>query len=885
MRTTVGAPLVLALLLCLVAVGLAGRERASSFSSKSKVGALPRLVRRGSEADSGKKAAFGTCCTPAQALQKPKVKISVEILDGSALSSFGKPTSVPGPQLSQGRLSSVRFYNDFNIFELEGDCGGDAAGLTAIREEVARFNSDGSDRKECRQALPAGFYEISGRCENNVFIISECVVPEARKPAQQLIPKSCSACGAADPGRHLANAESVLYIQLTSEGREEAPKSAAEGLTRVYSVKVRHVFKGPCLRQSDAAIELRQIVHRHRKCDRVLKMAKQATAETDVSEDEETRGLPSSGHYLIVVKIRKAAGSTKKVLYLDPCAMVRSDKGLLLLGDVASLHVKLKNGAADSVAKSCSKFYDNYLKKSPSCQRITSLEKLMKKSELPKEINRKTLKDGIITMPSPLTGRATKCYLKLEAEMQEKEGDVCRNAMIPNAGCKLGGKDTLLRAARATLSYAIAELAGSRTLAPTWMVHDKQKLVGHCVELVDPVYYRQGLRTVTSKIIAATKSGNVYKTLSGGGKTIQIDQEKDEVYDLPPNLAPNCINPGRFSRKCSPLAIVFKNLKVVLPCEKIRSAFLNRAKERHTYSDNEEDNYEFLNPTRAAIPAEVKNRPLLFSRTLGLKTGRLLAPNQKFGNPPEGKYEVDEEACYQLPNGGVSAVTFEPMDSSTPLFEVSLSKAAADTPPFSDCKSQARIMSSLLELQLLDAISGQCDRHAGNFFVANEPLSGLAPVVSIDHDMSLGSLILQSPNWNGGGACKLKPLPKYVTRSVYEKVRGLSAAKVLEAARAFGTLASQREKSSNGDLSVDVSVTNALGVRLGRVHSHLDRLLEENRVVSEREIVARMASQQGAGGLSRTLFQDWIDIKNSNECLRTLECPNAPLAPYVICEQ
>lgn len=64
----------------------------------------------------------------------------------------------------------------------------------------------------------------------------------------------------------------------------------------------------------------------------------------------------------------------------------------------------------------------------------------------------------------------------------------------------------------------------------------------------------------------------------------------------------------------------------------------------------------------------------------------------------------------------------------------SLGDTATSTPT----PALGRIAADLIELQLLDYICGQCDRHPGNYFSRRIPVSDRPNIFGIDLDLSFG---------------------------------------------------------------------------------------------------------------------------------------------------
>ena len=73
-----------------------------------------------------------------------------------------------------------------------------------------------------------------------------------------------------------------------------------------------------------------------------------------------------------------------------------------------------------------------------------------------------------------------------------------------------------------------------------------------------------------------------------------------------------------------------------------------------------------------------------------------------------------------------------------------------------------KLQSGLNKLQILDAICGQLDRHAGNYFVETDPQGNVIGVTGIDLDMAFGEDMLTPDSREAAIAHNYKGMPEYV---------------------------------------------------------------------------------------------------------------------------
>lgn len=142
-----------------------------------------------------------------------------------------------------------------------------------------------------------------------------------------------------------------------------------------------------------------------------------------------------------------------------------------------------------------------------------------------------------------------------------------------------------------------------------------------------------------------------------------------------------------------------------------------------------------------------------------------------------------------------------------------------------------QIWPSLIELQLLDALTGQIDRHAGNWFVCE--VDKTMKVVGFDHDFCLGDQI-KTPNDASQSSVLSNDILKTGLRTPV--FHGVLMPPVIDTA-----MADAIEKLSPYDLrrmigrKLTESERDAAGARLTALKAHVTALRKSGRVIDPKE--------------------------------------------------
>ncbi|MGJ0508585.1 MAG: hypothetical protein ACR652_15965 [Methylocystis sp.] len=142
-----------------------------------------------------------------------------------------------------------------------------------------------------------------------------------------------------------------------------------------------------------------------------------------------------------------------------------------------------------------------------------------------------------------------------------------------------------------------------------------------------------------------------------------------------------------------------------------------------------------------------------------------------------------------------------------------------------------QIWPSLIELQLLDALTGQIDRHAGNWFVCE--VDKIKKVVGFDHDFCLGDQIKTPNDASQSGALSNDILKTGVRTPVFH---GVLMPPVIDT-----DMAEAIEKLSPDELrkiigrKLTESERDAAGTRLTALKAHVTALRKGGRVVDPKE--------------------------------------------------
>lgn len=136
-----------------------------------------------------------------------------------------------------------------------------------------------------------------------------------------------------------------------------------------------------------------------------------------------------------------------------------------------------------------------------------------------------------------------------------------------------------------------------------------------------------------------------------------------------------------------------------------------------------------------------------------------------------------------------------------------------------------QVMSDMYELQLLDAISGQCDRHFGNFFVRyKRKENAKKALLGIDLDMAWGLLDDPWRNNNNIGTgwrsrCKLYAPPSMISDVTYNRITRIDSEVLSGLFSLYPALATEE-------------LLLAANKRLVKVIEHIEHLKTQGRVMS-----------------------------------------------------
>ena len=397
-------------------------------------------------------------------------------------------------------------------------------------------------------------------------------------------------------------------------------------------------------------------------------------------------------------------------------------------------------------------------------------------------------KDGVKTIGNK------KCYFKAERHIETKEGGLCTLTGMPEEACNrktAAGAKQLMRAARSTLSYAMARYAGSTTTSRTFMVHSsKGQLLGSCMALADPQAYRQAMEFKDVKVIPVKRlmsAGNTpenperFGWMPDSSKIIEFNAETDVKIEVQPCPAQVATSRLGFSVKCKNYWVIFKNLRKYLDCQTMREAMLDHFKRIVEFD-------EMLSPfDPATMSRACKNKGYFCAREIGIK-----AQSEFF----RGQVELMSANDCLFRN--IDNYSPEIREPGQKIFGASFS--VIQFPKFTwftDCASIAVILEHTIELDILDLIARQVDRHGGNMFYSLNPVKSAAPLQAIDLDMSWGV----RPSLTGG---KLKLFPPMVTTTTYHRIKKITPLALMNLFKNVPDLMKQRSASEHRKKATDI---------------------------------------------------------------------------------
>lgn len=141
--------------------------------------------------------------------------------------------------------------------------------------------------------------------------------------------------------------------------------------------------------------------------------------------------------------------------------------------------------------------------------------------------------------------------------------------------------------------------------------------------------------------------------------------------------------------------------------------------------------------------------------------------------------------------------------------------------------SNPKIWPGLMQLQLLDALTGQIDRHAGNWFICN--VDGALKIVGIDHDLCFGAQIRHPDDAGQGSVLSNNPMRTGVRGPVFHGVQMPPVVDV-SMASAIETLSDARLAEIIGDKLSPAEIA-AAQTRLTALQGHIASLREKKQVI------------------------------------------------------
>ncbi|GLI94441.1 hypothetical protein LMG27198_34330 [Methylocystis echinoides] len=145
--------------------------------------------------------------------------------------------------------------------------------------------------------------------------------------------------------------------------------------------------------------------------------------------------------------------------------------------------------------------------------------------------------------------------------------------------------------------------------------------------------------------------------------------------------------------------------------------------------------------------------------------------------------------------------------------------------------SNPKIWPGLMQLQLLDALTGQIDRHAGNWFICN--VDGVLKIVGIDHDLCFGAEIRHPDDAGQGSVLSNNIMRTGVRGPVFHGVEMPPVVDV-SMASAIETLSDARLAEIIGDKLSPAEIASAQ-TRLTALQGHIAALREKKQVIQPSE--------------------------------------------------
>ncbi len=403
----------------------------------------------------------------------------------------------------------------------------------------------------------------------------------------------------------------------------------------------------------------------------------------------------------------------------------------------------------------------------PECEfRLDDPEKLLRGAVVSKEI----LHDGFQSeIPDPVDGVKRKCYFRKEDGVRAKETALCKEEGLGTRNCVVGSE--FGRALRATTSFLVANAMGSQVITRSFPVYFKarlislRKLIGHCsVMVTNDVMFRPTV-SLAEKI-----------------DVFLVQEKRDDKGEKKYLEFSGATIPARAG-----------DAIVAVSDDGIKGSIVVRELESLPSCKGDTEQQTMGRFQRSGVVARDSTKLVL--------------------EPPQvDSWRIDECRMMSLESSAKERQRWAIMRVSSRLDHISV--------------GFLQIMGDLFELQLMDAILGQCDRHIGNWMLRQRPKIGETTVMGIDNDLALGTMRNPWRSREKITSCKLQEPPPFISASTYHRMLSLSTHQL----RAFLQKLSSVMGTKNGFSSQEIDATVA---RLDLVQKYCRSLFERGFVFQE----------------------------------------------------